>query len=197
MRNLLPIGHARRHLGQSWGEHHRHQGRLIPSPPWGLLRPRRLGALGQAVAFVRSSQVQVGPGRAWMWRQGLPLRGRVSVVGVWSYAHVRDCALAEVLERWSKDYGLLRSNTVRRYLQPRGLLALMSGLAAVQDVRYAVTGSVAAQEWAPYAPARSAMIYTDDPDRLAAGLDLREIDTGKPPRTATSRSTQGLSALNR
>ena len=39
-----------------------------------------------------------------------------------------------ILERWSEDYGFLRSNTVRRYLQPRGLPALMAGLSAVQDV---------------------------------------------------------------
>jgi len=92
----------------------------------------------------------------------------------------------EVLERWGEDYGFLRSNTVRRYLQPRGLPALMGGLAAVQDVRYAVTGSVAAQKWAPYAPARSAMIYSDDPGRLAAELDLREVDAGANVLLATS-----------
>lgn len=92
----------------------------------------------------------------------------------------------KVLERWGKDYGFLRSNTVRRYLQPRGLPALMAGLVAVQDVRYAVTGSLAAQKWAPYAPPRSAMIYADDPDRLAAELDLREIDTGANVLIATS-----------
>jgi hypothetical protein len=92
----------------------------------------------------------------------------------------------KILERWAKDYGFLRSNTVRKYLQPRGIPALMGGLAAIGDVRYAVTGSVAAQKWAPYAPPRSAMIYTDDPDRLAAELDLREIDTGANVLIATT-----------
>jgi len=92
----------------------------------------------------------------------------------------------KVLERWGKDYGFLRSKTVRRYLQPRGIPALMGRLAAIRDVRYAVTGSVAAQKWAPYAPPRSAMIYTDDPDRLVAELDLREIDTGANVLIATS-----------
>lgn len=92
----------------------------------------------------------------------------------------------KVLERWSEDYGFLKSNDVRRYLQPRGLPALMAGLAAVQDLRYAVTGSLAAQKWAPYAPPRAAMIYADDPVRLAAELDLREIDTGANVLIATS-----------
>lgn len=92
----------------------------------------------------------------------------------------------KILERWGKDYGFLRSNGVRRYLQPRGIPALMGGLAAVQDVRYAVTGSLAAQKWAPYAPPRSAMIYADDPDRLAAELDLREVDKGANVLIATS-----------
>lgn len=52
----------------------------------------------------------------------------------------------KVLEGWGNDYGFLRSNTVRRYLQPRGIPALMGGLAAIGDVRYAVTGSVVAQK---------------------------------------------------
>jgi hypothetical protein len=92
----------------------------------------------------------------------------------------------KVLERWGKDYGFMRTNSVRRYLQPRGLTALMGGLAAVRDIRYAVTGSVAAQKWAPYAPPRLATIYADDPDRLAIELDLREIDTGANVLIATS-----------
>ena len=83
-----------------------------------------------------------------------------------------------ILERWAKDYGFLRSNTVTKYLQPRGIPTLMNDLARLQGVRYALTGSLAAANWAPYAPARSAMLYADNPGELAAQLGLREVDTG-------------------
>jgi hypothetical protein len=90
----------------------------------------------------------------------------------------------ELLFRWSKDYGFMRSNQVRSYLAVRGLDELMDRLARVRDmrsdrrIRYAVTGSFAAKRWEQYAPARSAMIYTDDPDELASRLDLRQVESG-------------------
>ena len=48
-----------------------------------------------------------------------------------------------VLERWAKDYGFLRSNTVSKFLQPRGIPTLMSDLGRLPGVRYALTGSLA------------------------------------------------------
>lgn len=86
-----------------------------------------------------------------------------------------------LLGRWSADYGFLRSSSVTTYLAPRGLAPVMSALAgAGADLapRYAVTGSVAAQNWAPYAPARAAMIYCDNPADLADRLDLRAVESG-------------------
>jgi hypothetical protein len=83
-----------------------------------------------------------------------------------------------ILERWSEDYGFQRSNPVRTYLHPRGLPALIDALANSRDLRYAVTGSLAAQPFAAYAPPRLAMIYTDVVTQLAERLGLREVDTG-------------------
>lgn len=86
-----------------------------------------------------------------------------------------------LLERWAKDYGFTGSNTITRCLAPRGLPDLVSRLAqgtASTDVRYAVTGTLAAQQWAPYAPARNAMIYTDSPREFIEGLNLRQVDAG-------------------
>lgn len=83
-----------------------------------------------------------------------------------------------LLERWSEDYEFQRDNVVTKYLQPRGLQALLTGLAAAPEVRYAVTGSLAAERWAAYAPARLAMLYVDDVDATAELLGLREVDSG-------------------
>jgi len=92
----------------------------------------------------------------------------------------------QLLERWSKDYGFQRSNKVGTYLQPRGIQRLATDLAKVTDTRYAVTGSLAAQKWAPYAPSKAAMVYADDADELARRLDLRPVDTGANVLLATA-----------
>ncbi len=44
--------------------------------------------------------------------------------------------------------------------------------------RYAVTGSIAAAQWAAYAPARLAMIYVADNQEAAAGWGLRPAEAG-------------------
>lgn len=84
----------------------------------------------------------------------------------------------EILKRWSEDFGFMKTRPVRRLLQPRGLPALMASLADLPDVRYAVTGSLAAEKWAPYAPPRVAMIYAEDTDDLQEKAGLREVDAG-------------------
>lgn len=83
-----------------------------------------------------------------------------------------------VLERWSEDYGFAESNPSSPFLQPRGVPALLDALRSMSDVRYAVTGSVAAEHFARYAPARLAMVYVDDPGRAAGELGLRLVDGG-------------------
>jgi len=83
-----------------------------------------------------------------------------------------------LLERWSEDYGFQHSNTIGSYLQPRGLDAVLDGLAASRGLRYALTGSLAAQRLAPHAPPRLAMIYVDDLGQAAAQLKLRPVDSG-------------------
>lgn len=86
---------------------------------------------------------------------------------------------ARLLRRWSNDYGFLPSNAVSRWIAPRGLPRLRETLASTaNETRYVVTGSLAAAEWAPYAPARTALIYVDDADRVAAKWDLRPADAG-------------------
>jgi len=84
-----------------------------------------------------------------------------------------------LLERWSRDYRFACNNVTISALAPRGIDDLVSRLRnADEDFDYAVTGSLAAQRLAPYAPARAAAIYLRDFDRALAHLDLRPIDSG-------------------
>lgn len=95
-----------------------------------------------------------------------------------------------LLERWSQDYGFQRSNAVETFLAPRGLPALMAGLEESTlrpEGRYAVTGSLAAQQWAPYAPARSVMLYAENTDALAVAVGLRKVDGGANVLLARNR----------
>lgn len=104
-------------------------------------------------------------------REGLVSRdsnGRVEV-GDW----------AGILRRWSDDYGFSHTNQVTRWIAPRGLPAFRERLASGGDsTRYAVSGTIAAAEWAPYAPARVAMIYADDVMNVADEWGLRPTDVG-------------------
>jgi len=90
-----------------------------------------------------------------------------------------------LLERWSANYGFQQSNTVVSCLQPRGLSALAEGLRASPGLRYVLTGSLAAERFAPYAPSRLAAIYVDRFDEAADRLDLREVDSAANVLLAT------------
>jgi hypothetical protein len=83
-----------------------------------------------------------------------------------------------VLERWSTDYGFAQSNTVETFLEPRGISAIRDRLRDVTDFEYALTGSMAAEGVAPYAPTRLAMIYVRDIKSVAKSLGLRATGTG-------------------
>jgi hypothetical protein len=83
-----------------------------------------------------------------------------------------------LLRRWSQDYEFLQTNTVTRWIAPRGLDALLGTIPKGAVRGYAVTGSVAAATWAAYAPSRSAMIYTLNPEEAAAEWGLRATEKG-------------------
>lgn len=85
----------------------------------------------------------------------------------------------QVLRRWSTDYGFVRNNRITRWVAPRGLPDLMTQIgSSATPGRYAVTGTLAAAEWAAYAPARSAMIYVSNANQAADDWGLRPTDAG-------------------
>lgn len=80
------------------------------------------------------------------------------------------------IRRWAQDYDVLRANDAVGYLQPRGLPALTERLREA-DVEYALTGSLAANALAPFAPGRFAMLYVSNVRSAVDKLDLRETES--------------------
>ena len=82
----------------------------------------------------------------------------------------------KLLREWAADYSTLDANITRRFIEPRGIQGLRARLANVSGYRYAVTGSSAAEEWAPYAPVKSVFAYVENLDAAASWLGLRPTD---------------------
>ncbi|GIH72253.1 hypothetical protein Mth01_45060 [Sphaerimonospora thailandensis] len=157
--------------------------------PWrGPGRPR--GTLKGAPA-ARIVRALIDADRAWPIRTLIDFAGvsTGSTYRVIEYLEsegliVRDDAGAvivpdwvSVLRRWSIDYGFVGNSLVTRWIAPRGLPDLVRR-ASASSVTYVFTGTVAAAEWAPYAPARSAMIYVADAEQAAMLWGLRRTDAG-------------------
>lgn len=84
-----------------------------------------------------------------------------------------------LLERWSQEAGYLDTSTTYGFLEPRGLDRVVDKLAGrVPEQEYAVSGSIAAQPFAPYAEPRLAIIYTGDPMSFASTYGLRRVEAG-------------------
>ena len=60
-----------------------------------------------------------------------------------------------------------------RLLAPRGAGSVEAGLKRYRG-RYAISGSLAADRWAPYAESALALVYADDAASVADALELRE-----------------------
>lgn len=104
-------------------------------------------------------------------REGLAVRDESGLVAIPDWA--------QVLRRWSDDYGFVRNSRSTRWIAPRGLQDLMKRIGdSGEQIQYAVSGTLAAAEWAAYAPARLAMIYVADAAKAADTWELRPADAG-------------------
>lgn len=154
-----------------------------PGRPRGTLKGAPAAKVVRAIAdfsgewsirdLVDLAQVSTGAGYRvvdFLEREGLAARTDRGVVIIprWDKA----------LRRWSEDYGFVRNSRVTRWIAPRGLGDLMVRAAKTDPSAYAVTGTLAAAEWAAYAPARSAMIYTKNADETAAQWGIRPAEAG-------------------
>jgi len=93
----------------------------------------------------------------------------------------------KLLMRWSEDYGFAESNTIATFLEPHGLGMLTRRLSALPELDYVVTGSLAAERVAAYAPARLATVYVRNLPEAVAALDLRRTETGANVALATGK----------
>ena len=84
---------------------------------------------------------------------------------------------ADLLTRWSENYGFRRADSVKAYLDPRGPDATLKRLREVDADNYAITGSFAAQLDAAYASPRLLALYVRDPE-IPDMLDLRRVESG-------------------
>ncbi len=83
---------------------------------------------------------------------------------------------SRLLREWSIDYNAIAAGRVRQYIEPRGLNTFLARAAATATIPYAVTGSVAAAEWAPYAPSRSVFIYVSNTEAAEKEWGLRRTE---------------------
>jgi len=85
---------------------------------------------------------------------------------------------ARLVRRWAEDAPLAGRGRVESFLDPRGIGALMDKLRGTR-LRYAITGSVAAQQWAPIAAPRLAQVYVREGlEKSAEELGLRPAREG-------------------
>lgn len=86
----------------------------------------------------------------------------------------------DLLRRWTRDYSLTGSNRAYTFLEPRGLSNLLDRVKRLPDSAqiYAVTGSLAAVQIAPFAPPRLATVYVENAARAADTLALRPAESG-------------------
>lgn len=97
-----------------------------------------------------------------------------------------------LLRAWSADYDVLRDNTMRRFIEPRGLNTFISRVETTRDFEYAVTGTLAARQWAPYAPATTAIVYVSNLERAAVEWQLRATDSAPNVLLVEPKDTAGF-----
>lgn len=84
---------------------------------------------------------------------------------------------AALVRRWAEDAPLDSRGAIGTYLEPRGFSALLSHLADFKE-RYAVTGALAASQFAPVAAPRLATIWVRDAAAVSPQLGLRPAESG-------------------
>lgn len=125
---------------------------------------RLLALLEQDALIERSIPPTPTDSAEWSTRSALERRGPVEKVD-W----------LGLVRRWTDHYGVLTSNEVTRWLEPRGPVEFLRRVRATQRT-YAVTGSAAAAATVPaVAPAQTILCFATEPKKLAAELGLREV----------------------
>lgn len=83
-----------------------------------------------------------------------------------------------LMEAWSKDYSFLKSNRTVSFIDPRGISNFTNVAPPTNTFKWAITGSMAASEWAPYAETKAVFIYVENISSAAAAWNLRPATSG-------------------
>lgn len=83
-----------------------------------------------------------------------------------------------IIERWGEDLGVTQTERMTLYLEPRGFPELLTKLQTAGDLRYILTGTLAARYYDEIVPPRLAVIYADPAERLVEYLNLRPSPSG-------------------
>lgn len=78
-----------------------------------------------------------------------------------------------LLRAWSADAAFQSSTRVMAFIEPRGVDAFVRKLAGESTFPVAITGSMAAREWATYAPVKSAFVYVSSIQEASEQWELR------------------------
>jgi hypothetical protein len=91
---------------------------------------------------------------------------------------VERVAWEAMIRQISQTYSLLDSNETAWWIAPAGPEQFLRDLASSKLRRWAVTGSFASSQLVSVAAPTVAVVYTDDPERLADTVRLRPTRTG-------------------
>ena len=83
-----------------------------------------------------------------------------------------------IIERWGEDLGVTQTEQMALYLEPRGIPALLRKLQTAGDLRYILTGTLAARYYDEIVPPRLAVIYADPIERIVESLGLQPSPAG-------------------
>lgn len=78
-----------------------------------------------------------------------------------------------LLRSWSEQAPFQATTRVMAFIEPRGIDEVQDKIASRRRFRAAVTGSVAAKQWATYAPARALYVYVSSIQEAAEHWGLR------------------------
>jgi hypothetical protein len=95
-----------------------------------------------------------------------------------------------LLRAWSLDTPLDSATRTMAFIDSRGVSHLLSTLSKDWWFPYAVTGSVAVQEWAPYAPSKAAYVYVSSIQEAATQWNLR-VNVAAPNAILLEPATVG------
>lgn len=151
--------------------------------PWRRGRPR--GTLkGEPAAKV--ARALLDNGRDWSARELVAASGASTgaTYRVLDYLEREDLVLKNdkryrvtewerLLRAWSDDAPFQTSTRVMAFIDPRGVDNFLGKVAKGPKLPVAVTGSIAAKEWATYAPAKAAYVYVSSIQEAAEQWGLR------------------------